>query len=72
MEVIQKGKAITDCKGSKMDLAVKQGDQLDIIRVGGNPEGKWLARSADGSCMFLKTYGLKRSLFVLTEFLYLV
>ncbi|XP_015238247.1 PREDICTED: FYN-binding protein isoform X1 [Cyprinodon variegatus] len=55
MEVIQKGKAITDCKGSKMDLAVKQGDQLDIIRVGGNPEGKWLARSADGSFGYVKT-----------------
>lgn len=55
LEVIQKGKAITDCKGSKTDLALKQGDQLDIVRVQGNPEGKWLARTADGSIGYVKT-----------------
>uniref|UniRef100_A0A8C6LIT3 FYN binding protein b n=1 Tax=Nothobranchius furzeri TaxID=105023 RepID=A0A8C6LIT3_NOTFU len=52
LEVIQKGKALLDCRGGKVDLATKQGDHLDIIRVQGNPEGKWLARSQDGSCMF--------------------
>ncbi|XP_047228755.1 FYN-binding protein 1 isoform X2 [Girardinichthys multiradiatus] len=55
LEVIQKGKALTDCKGGKMDLALKEGDLLDIIRVQGNPEGKWLARTADGSFGYVKT-----------------
>ncbi|XP_054896165.1 FYN-binding protein 1 isoform X2 [Poeciliopsis prolifica] len=55
LEVIQKGKAITDCKGSKMDLALKHGDQLDIVRVQGNPEGKWLARTTDGTIGYVKT-----------------
>ncbi|XP_023194566.1 FYN-binding protein 1 isoform X1 [Xiphophorus maculatus] len=55
LEVIQKGKALTDCKGSKMDLALKQGDQLDIVRVQGNPEGKWLARTTDGTIGYVKT-----------------
>ncbi|KAJ0032700.1 hypothetical protein NQD34_002781 [Periophthalmus magnuspinnatus] len=30
--------------GSKLDLSVRQGDKVDIIRVKNNPEGKWLAR----------------------------
>uniref|UniRef100_A0A3B3V9B8 FYN binding protein 1 n=1 Tax=Poecilia latipinna TaxID=48699 RepID=A0A3B3V9B8_9TELE len=55
LEVIQKGKALTDCKGGKMDLALKQGDQLDIVRVQGNPEGKWLARTTDGTIGYVKT-----------------
>ncbi|XP_017265932.1 FYN-binding protein 1 isoform X2 [Kryptolebias marmoratus] len=55
LAVIQKGKALTDCKGGKTDLAIKQGEQLDIIRVQGNPEGKWLARSQDGSIGYVKT-----------------
>ncbi|XP_008422271.1 FYN-binding protein isoform X2 [Poecilia reticulata] len=55
LEVIQKGKALTDCKGSKMDLALRQGDQLDIVRVQGNPEGKWLARTTDGTIGYVKT-----------------
>ena len=53
LEVIQKGKAITDCKGSKTDLALKQGDNLDIIRVQGNPEGKWLGRTQDGTSAYM-------------------
>ncbi|XP_037548598.1 FYN-binding protein 1 [Nematolebias whitei] len=53
--VIQKGKALTDCKGGKSDLVMKQGDQLEIIRVQGNPEGKWLARLQDGSIGYVKT-----------------
>uniref|UniRef100_A0A1A8LC41 FYN binding protein n=2 Tax=Nothobranchius TaxID=28779 RepID=A0A1A8LC41_9TELE len=55
LEVIQKGKALLDCRGGKTDLATKQGDHLDIIRVQGNPEGKWLARSQDGSFGYVKT-----------------
>ncbi|KAM9841738.1 FYN-binding protein 1 isoform 2-T2 [Aulostomus maculatus] len=55
VEVIHQGKACVDCRGSKTDLALKQGDCLDIIRVQGNPEGKWLGRTLDGSIGFVKT-----------------
>ncbi|KAI3362389.1 hypothetical protein L3Q82_012691 [Scortum barcoo] len=55
LEVIQQGKARVDCRGSKTDLALKQGDCLDIIRVQGNPEGKWLGRTQDGSIGYVKT-----------------
>ncbi|XP_069559081.1 FYN-binding protein 1 isoform X1 [Brachyistius frenatus] len=55
LEVIHQGKACVDCRGSKTDLALKQGDCVDIIRVQGNPEGKWLGRSQDGSIGYVKT-----------------
>lgn len=49
LEAIHQVKVHQDCKGSKTDLTLKQGECLDIIRVQGNPEGKWLGRSQDGS-----------------------
>ncbi|XP_030292530.1 FYN-binding protein 1 isoform X2 [Sparus aurata] len=55
LETIHQGKARVDCRGSKTDLALKQGDSLDIIRVQGNPEGKWLGRTQDGSIGYVKT-----------------
>ncbi|KAM9306691.1 FYN-binding protein 1 isoform 2-T2 [Pholidichthys leucotaenia] len=55
LEVLQKGKALIDCRSHKTDLALKQGDNVDIIRIHGNPEGKWLARSPDGSIGYVKT-----------------
>ncbi|XP_062291028.1 FYN-binding protein 1 isoform X2 [Scomber scombrus] len=55
LEAIHQGKACVDCRGSKTDLALKQGDSLDIIRVQGNPEGKWLGRTQDGSIGYVKT-----------------
>ncbi|XP_044031160.1 FYN-binding protein 1 isoform X2 [Siniperca chuatsi] len=55
LEVIHQGKARVDYRGSKTDLALKQGDSLDIIRVQGNPEGKWLGRSQDGAIGYVKT-----------------
>ncbi|XP_076020255.1 FYN-binding protein 1 isoform X2 [Genypterus blacodes] len=55
MVVIHQGKACVDSKGSKMDLALKQGDSVDIIRVQGNPEAKWLGRTQDGSVGYVKT-----------------
>ncbi|KAM6975929.1 FYN-binding protein 1 [Tautogolabrus adspersus] len=55
LEVLQRGKASVDCRGSRTDLALKQGDSLDIIRVQGNPEGKWLGRIQDGSIGYVKT-----------------
>ncbi|XP_074545822.1 FYN-binding protein 1 isoform X2 [Halichoeres trimaculatus] len=55
LEAIHQGKASVDCRGGKTDLALKQGDSLDIIRVQGNPEGKWLGRTSDGSIGYVKT-----------------
>ncbi|KAM7393000.1 hypothetical protein PAMA_007900 [Pampus argenteus] len=55
LEAIHQGKACLDCRGSKTDLALKLGDCLDIIRVQGNPEGKWLGRTQDGSIGYVKT-----------------
>ncbi|KAK1883461.1 FYN-binding protein 1 [Dissostichus eleginoides] len=55
LDVIHQGKACVDCKGSKTDLALKHGDSLDIIRVMGNPEGKWVGRLQDGSIGYVKT-----------------
>lgn len=70
MEVIHQGKARVDCKGNKTDLVLKQGDCLDIIRVQGNPEGKWLGRTQDGSSKF--TYlSLIRVIFNFTCLLFL-
>ncbi|XP_029372216.1 FYN-binding protein 1 isoform X2 [Echeneis naucrates] len=54
LEVLQQGKARVDCKGSKTDIGLKHGDCVDIIRVQGNPEGKWLARAHDGSIGYVK------------------
>ncbi|XP_040013943.1 FYN-binding protein 1 isoform X2 [Xiphias gladius] len=55
LEVIHQGKARVDCRSSKTDLGLKLGDRLDIIRVQGNPEGKWLGRTQDGSIGYVKT-----------------
>ncbi|XP_076613911.1 FYN-binding protein 1 isoform X1 [Chaetodon auriga] len=55
LETIHQVKARVDCRGGKTDLAMKQGDCLDIIRVQGNPEGKWLGRTQDGSIGYVKT-----------------
>ncbi|XP_067339948.1 FYN-binding protein 1 isoform X2 [Channa argus] len=55
IEVIHQGKARVDCRGTKTDLVLKQGECLDIIRVQGNPEGKWLGRTQDGSIGYVKT-----------------
>ncbi|XP_072311460.1 uncharacterized protein fyb1b isoform X3 [Eucyclogobius newberryi] len=59
LEVLQKGKARVDFKGSKTELSLKQGDSLDIIRIQGNPEGKWLGRSQDGSIGYVKIASVK-------------
>uniref|UniRef100_A0A668A139 FYN binding protein b n=1 Tax=Myripristis murdjan TaxID=586833 RepID=A0A668A139_9TELE len=47
---IHQVKARVDHRGGKTELSLKQGDWVDIIRVQGNPEGKWLGRTQDGSC----------------------
>ncbi|XP_034751640.1 FYN-binding protein 1 isoform X2 [Etheostoma cragini] len=55
LEVVHQGKARLDCRSTKTDLALKQGQSLDIIRVQGNPEGKWLGRTQDGCIGYVKT-----------------
>lgn len=35
--------------GGKLDLNVRQGDSVEIIRVKNNPEGKWLGRTLSGN-----------------------
>ncbi|XP_074524950.1 FYN-binding protein 1 [Halichoeres trimaculatus] len=35
--------------GGKLDLSVRQGDSVEIVRVKNNPGGKWLARSLNGN-----------------------
>ncbi|KAM9358584.1 FYN-binding protein 1 isoform 2-T2 [Symphorus nematophorus] len=35
--------------GGKLDLSVRQGESVEILRVKNNPGGKWLARSMNGN-----------------------
>ncbi|XP_071386418.1 FYN-binding protein 1 isoform X1 [Centroberyx affinis] len=55
LEVLHKVKARVDSRSTKTDVALKQGDWVDILRVQGNPEGKWLGRTQDGSFGYVKT-----------------
>ncbi|MFT7815351.1 FYN-binding protein-like isoform X1 [Arapaima gigas] len=55
IQVIHKVKARVDCKGNKMDLSVKQGEPIEIVRITDNPEGRWLGRTRDGSYGYVKT-----------------
>ncbi|XP_053447766.1 FYN-binding protein 1 isoform X1 [Nycticebus coucang] len=67
IQVIHQAKACCDVKGGKTELSFKQGEQIEIIRITDNPEGKWLGRTAKGSYGYIKTtaveidyYSLKR------------
>ncbi|KAJ8287295.1 hypothetical protein GJAV_G00049940 [Gymnothorax javanicus] len=55
IQVIHKLKVKLDCKGSRTDLALKQGDLIEIIRISENPEGRWLGRTREGSIGYVKT-----------------
>ncbi|KAI4879670.1 hypothetical protein NFI96_032002, partial [Prochilodus magdalenae] len=55
LQVIHKVKARVDSKGGKNDLSLKQGDPIEILRITDNPEGRWLARTQDGSYGYVKT-----------------
>ncbi|KAL6469745.1 hypothetical protein MHYP_G00208640 [Metynnis hypsauchen] len=55
LQVIHKVKARVDSKGGKNDLSIKQGEPIDILRITDNPEGRWLARTQDGSYGYVKT-----------------
>nr|XP_033788323.1 FYN-binding protein 1 isoform X3 [Geotrypetes seraphini] len=54
IEVVHQARACVDYKGGKNELNVKQGDQIEIIRITDNPEGKWLGRVKD-SYGYIKT-----------------
>ncbi|MBN3289149.1 EAA5 protein, partial [Polypterus senegalus] len=49
IEVLYTAKMRLDNRGGKYDLTVKAGDTVEIVRVKSNPEGKWLARTLDGT-----------------------
>ncbi|XP_058420172.1 FYN-binding protein 1 isoform X3 [Diceros bicornis minor] len=55
IQVIHQAKACCDVKGGKNELSFKQGEQIEIIRITDNPEGKWLGRTARGSYGYIKT-----------------
>ncbi|XP_008260361.2 FYN-binding protein 1 isoform X4 [Oryctolagus cuniculus] len=55
IQVIHQAKACCDVKGGKNELSFKQGDQIEIIRLTDNPEGKWLGRTSKGSYGYIKT-----------------
>ncbi|XP_069819197.1 FYN-binding protein 1 isoform X2 [Dendropsophus ebraccatus] len=58
IEVIHQAQANTDYKGGKNELSFKNEDQIEIIRVTDNPEGKWLGRMK-GSYGYIKTSMVK-------------
>lgn len=53
VEVLHTAKVRHDWRGGgKLELSVRQGESVEILRVKNNPGGKWLARSLTGSCEF--------------------
>ncbi|XP_058536093.1 FYN-binding protein 1 isoform X1 [Ochotona princeps] len=55
IQVIHRAKACCDVKGGKNELSFKQGEEIEIIRITDNPEGKWLGRTSRGSYGYIKT-----------------
>ncbi|XP_047586794.1 FYN-binding protein 1 isoform X3 [Lutra lutra] len=55
IQVIHQATACCDVKGGKNELSFKQGEQIEIIRITDNPEGKWLGRTARGSYGYIRT-----------------
>ncbi|KAM6938392.1 uncharacterized protein PEZ65_004674 [Lycodopsis pacificus] len=50
VEVLHTAKVRHDWHGGgKLDLSVRQGESVEILRVKNNPGGKWLARSLNGN-----------------------
>ncbi|KAI1891834.1 hypothetical protein AGOR_G00147820 [Albula goreensis] len=69
VEVLHMARVRHDWQGGKNDLCVRQGDNIEIIRVKNNPEGKWLARTLNGiygyisnTCVDVDYEEVKRSL----------
>lgn len=63
IQVIHQATACCDVKGGKNELSFKQGEQIEIIRITDNPEGKWLGRTSRGSCECTFSYDFKLSSF---------
>ncbi|KAG7262476.1 hypothetical protein CRUP_036192 [Coryphaenoides rupestris] len=55
IDVIQRARVTADSRGSRTDLALKNGDWVDLVRVQDNPEGRWLARADNGSFGYVKS-----------------
>ncbi|XP_007487483.2 FYN-binding protein 1 isoform X1 [Monodelphis domestica] len=55
IQVLHQAKACCDVKGGKNELSVKQGEEIEIIRITDNPEGKWLGRTSRGTYGYIKT-----------------
>ncbi|XP_039400758.1 FYN-binding protein 1 isoform X5 [Mauremys reevesii] len=55
IQVLHQARACMDYKGGKNELTVKQGDNIEIIRITDNPEGKWLGRTTKGYYGYVKT-----------------
>ncbi|NXA72780.1 FYB1 protein, partial [Thryothorus ludovicianus] len=54
IEVLHLARACVDHKGGRNELTIKQGDEIEIIRLTDNPEGKWLGR-IKGCYGYIKT-----------------
>ncbi|XP_056460164.1 FYN-binding protein 1 [Gadus chalcogrammus] len=48
LEVLHIARVRRDWQGGKLDLAVRQGDTVEILRAKDNPGGKWLVRAETG------------------------
>ncbi|XP_030229279.1 FYN-binding protein 1 [Gadus morhua] len=48
LEVLHIARVRCDWQGGKLDLAVRQGDTVEILRAKDNPGGKWLVRAETG------------------------
>lgn len=53
IEVIHMARVREDWQGGKNDLSVQHGENVEIIRVSNNPEGKWLARNLRGNIGYI-------------------
>ncbi|XP_009863229.1 PREDICTED: FYN-binding protein [Apaloderma vittatum] len=53
IQVLHRARACIDYRGGKNELTVRQGDEIEIIRLTDNPEGKWLGR-IKGSYGYIK------------------
>ncbi|KAM4629030.1 uncharacterized protein ACJ7VT_001421 [Polymixia lowei] len=48
VEVIHIARVRHDWHGGKLDLSLREGENVEILRLGNNPGGKWLARTLTG------------------------
>lgn len=47
------------CKGGKLELTVKKGDRINILRMHNNPAGKWLAKTEDGKVGYIDSQSVE-------------